>query len=125
MSTIPRSPCHRSATIILFDAGRLSADHVLREIRARFGRGVLISRPHDTRPYTAGDLADAAAMFGDEAARPLPPITPCQLMAQIKSDLARCKDLARSIDAFADSLRRDAWAARVAPIYNALDEPLG
>jgi hypothetical protein len=123
MSNVLSSPCHRNA-VVVFDCGRIHLDHALREIRARFGRGVLISRPHDTRPYTADDLAEAAAMFGANPA-PLPPISPCRLMAQIKSGLEECAELGRSIDAFAATLRRDAWAARVAPIYEVADDTVG
>jgi hypothetical protein len=115
MSTVLRSPCHRNAAIVLFDAGRLNVDHALREIRARFGAGLVRSVPyHGTCPFTQGEAQEAAAMFG-----------PCQLEHQIKEDLIRCRHLGQRQAALMATLRRESWMRRVEEIYSGVDETIG
>jgi hypothetical protein len=101
MSTIARTSYHRNATAVIFDGGCLKADPIARETRARFGRGVLKSVPHDKRPYTQADLDEFSAMLRDRDTKPtpLPPITPDQLAAQISESIRQSQALGRRQDA--------------------------
>ena len=71
-----------------------------------FGAGILPYVPHTGRmPFTAEEEAEAVLMFADTKPASLPSITPTQLMAQIKTDLVRCKELGRRQDALWEEIQ--------------------
>jgi hypothetical protein len=70
-----------------------------------FGAGILPFVPHVGRTsFTANDQAEAALLFAEQPAKPV--LTPAELMAQIRGDIDRCKELGRRQDALAEVMRK-------------------
>ena len=139
MVRVTRKAFHRNAAI-LFDGGQLRTDPAARQARARFGRGVLKSVPSFKAAFSFADAQEAALMFA-EAPKPAPrpSITPGQLMAKVRDDIARCKELGRRQDALLlalhgikpisggsfDANAREMQSRRMDDIYNGIDEDAG
>jgi hypothetical protein len=77
---------------------------VSRRPNAPFAMGVLPFVPYvGTMPFTAADEAELVAANSEPAVKPMP-IRPSELAAQIKADLARCRELGRQYDALLNPL---------------------